>query len=446
MHRAVTFYRTQAGYQGGYLWRYSADLTKHEGEGKAHHTSGWTQPPGTPTVGEAFLNSWLLTGDAVCLDAAREAAYALVRTQLRSGGWDSRFELDPAYRRGYAYRVDGNQAGRRNNTTLDDNKSQSALTLLMHVDEALRFKDANIHEAVEFALEKMLAAQYPNGAWPQQFSGPVDLAKHSVKKASYPEMWARDFPSQDYKSYYTLNDSNMSYIIDMLFETHRIYNREDCFRAAEKTGDFYLLAQMPDPQPGWAQQYDSDMHPAWARKFEPPAVTGGESRSVMRDLLKLYSYTGKKRFLEPLPSALAYYKSSVLPDGRLARFYELRTNKPLYFTKDYGLTYSDSDMPTHYSFKVSAHLRDIERAYRELLQATPENLKPKLQAGKRPNLSSTLAGRARSVIDSMDGRGAWVEAGKLRYHGDSDDTREIIQMSTFVRNLKVLAQFIGASN
>ena len=31
--------------------------------------------------------------------------------------------------------------------------------------------------------------------------------------------------------------------------------------------------QMPDPQPGWAQQYDYDMRPMWARKFEPAAIT-----------------------------------------------------------------------------------------------------------------------------------------------------------------------------
>jgi hypothetical protein len=55
--------------------------------------------------------------------------------------------------------------------------------------------------------------------------------------------------------------------------------------------------------------------------------------------------------LEPVPRAIAYLKRSRLPDGRLARFYELRTNRPLYFTKDYKLTFSDADVPTHYAFK-----------------------------------------------------------------------------------------------
>src|SRR3954470_19083766 len=81
--------------------------------------------------------------------------------------------------------------------------------------------------------------------------------------------------------------------------------------------------------PAWAQQYDADMHPAWARRFEPPAVTGGESHGAMRILLRVYRETGDARYLEPIPRALAYLRRSRLPDGRLARFYELETNRPL---------------------------------------------------------------------------------------------------------------------
>ena len=46
------------------------------------------------------------------------------------------------------------------------------------------------------------------------------------------------------------------------------------------------------------------MEPAWARKFEPPAITG-ESFGVMQVLLELYLAYGEPRFLEPIPQALA---------------------------------------------------------------------------------------------------------------------------------------------
>jgi len=445
-HKAIAFYRTQVGYRGAYLWRYSADLKLQEGEGKATRTSGWTQPPGTPSVGEAYLQAWRLSGDPVCLQAATEAAHALVSAQLKSGGWNYHFDLAQPGRARYAYRVDGDRAGKRNHTTFDDNKSQSALMLLMHVDAALEFKDPAIHEAVEYALDTMLTAQYPNGAWPQQYDAPPDPQKYPVKKASYPDSWPRKYPKRDYRGYYTLNDNNMSYIIDMLFEAHRILKREDCFRAAEKTGDFFLLAQMPEPQPGWAQQYDLNMHPAWARKFEPAAITGGESQSVMRTLLTLYRFTGRKKFLEPLPRALAYYRKSLLPDGRLARFYELRVNRPLYFTKDYQLTYSDADMPTHYGFQVGSKLESIERAYQKLAAADPQTVKPVHTQTRPARMSAALANRARALVDAMDSRGAWVDPGELRYHPGVKHVTHVIQMQTLINNLTDLAKFVGAVN
>lgn len=287
----VKFYRSRVGHEGAYLWRYAADLSAQEGEGSASATSGWTQPPGTPHVGEAYLEAWRLTGEQSCLDAAVEAAHALVRAQLVSGGWSAHFDLEPPGRRRYAYRVDGDDRGGRNRTTFDDNKTQSALMLLMHVDEELDFRDGKIHEAVTYALDRMLEAQYPNGAWPQQYSKPPDDDQYPVRQASYPETWSRTYPGKNYVGYYTLNDNNMSHIVDMFFEADRIYDRPDCFDAAVHTGDFFLAAQMPDPQPGWAQQYNLKVHPAWARKFEPPAMPGGEAQSVMRTLLRLYRFT-----------------------------------------------------------------------------------------------------------------------------------------------------------
>ena len=445
LHKTIAFYRSEVGYEGAYLWRYSGDLSQREGEGKATRTSGWTQPPGSPSVGEAYLKAWRLSGDEVCLESAVEVAHALVKSQLVSGGWSYHFDLGPEGAKRYAYRSHGQTSKRRNHTTFDDNKSQSSLMLLMHVDEALGFRDAKIHESVEYALEKMLAAQYPNGAWPQQFTEPANPKEHPVVKASYPSSWSRTYPKVDYRGHYTLNDNNMSYIIDMLLEAERIYERKDCHEAAEKTGDFFLLAQMPEPQPGWAQQYDRDMHPAWARKFEPAAITGGESQSVMRALLTLYHYTGEQRFLEPLPRALDYYRRSLLPDGRLARFYELRENKPLYFTKDYQLTYSDADMPTHYGFKTSSKLDSIQRAYDKARSTPPEKLRPKRGVPAPVRLSSALAKQADKVASELDKRGVWVEQGSLKYQDDdAAPQKEIIAMETYIRNLEVLAKYVGA--
>ena len=57
------------------------DLRKRYGEAlyePAKPTEIWVQPPGTPFVGEAFLRAWRITGDPRYMDAARDAARALL--------------------------------------------------------------------------------------------------------------------------------------------------------------------------------------------------------------------------------------------------------------------------------------------------------------------------------------------------------------------------------
>jgi hypothetical protein len=314
----------------------------------------------------------------------------------------------------------------------------------MRVDKALDFKDERIHEAAKFALSTLLKVQYPNGAWPQRFVTAPDPSKFPVKKAGYPDSWLWTFPNKDYKSFYTFNDNTIADTIATMLEAYDIYGETKYKAAAENGGDFILLAQMPEPQPAWAQQYNADMHPSWARKFEPPAITGGESQGIMRILLVLYRATGKKKYLEPLPRALEYLRRSRLPDGQLARFYELKNNKPLYFTReDYKLTYSDADMPTHYSFKAGYGIESITREYEHLLAVDPKELKrPKKVSRQR--LSRSLKSRAESVIDRLDGQGRWMENGRLRDDKQDDPTHRIINCRTFIKNMNTLCTYLKA--
>ena len=67
------------------------------------------------------------------------------------------------------------------------------------------------------------------------------------------------------------------------------------------------------------------------------AVPGGGklTRSAEEDPLGVrsdFAVAGNKTYLKPIPRALAYLRRSLLSDGRLARYYELKTNKPLYLT------------------------------------------------------------------------------------------------------------------
>lgn len=446
LRRAVTFFREKVSAEGGYLWRYSEDLQIREGEDKATATIAWLQPPGTPAVGEAYLQAFERVKEPYLLDAATETARALVKGQLVSGGWDNSIEFDPALRKAHAYRADGPPAARaRNTTTLDDNKTQSAIRFLMHVDRQLGFKDAAIHEATLYALDGLMKAQYPNGAWAQRFSGPPKAEDFPVVKANYPESWPRMYPGVNYAGFYTLNDNAQADVIETLFEAAEIYGDQRYANSARRGGDFLILAQMPEPQPAWAQQYNAQMQPAWARKFEPASVTGGESQGAIRILMDVYRHTGDKKYLEPIPRALDYLEKSQLASGRLARFYELKTNKPLYFTRQYELVYTDNDLPTHYAFTVPSNVRKLRSDYEKLAATDPAKLRP----APRPEqyeMSPPLATSARQAIDTLDQRGAWVETGRLRATDQvKNSVDRVITTPTFMRNLDTLGRFIAAS-
>lgn len=441
MDRAVRFFRTSVSAHGGYLWRYSADLKKREGEGKADPDCVWVQPPGTPAVGMAYLSAYELTKRGYLLDAAREVGECLLQGQLRSGGWAHEIRFEPSARSRYAYRVDPERPRANDRSQLDDDMTQSAIRFLLRLEKAQGRKDRRISEALDYALDALIEAQYPNGAWPQSFTGSNRASSRPVKAASFPETWSRMYTARPYAEHYTLNDNVMGAVIETLLDAWDFRRNARYRDAAVRGGEFLALAQLPEPQPGWAQQYDADMHPAWARKFEPPAITGGESQQVMRTLIMLALRTGERRFLAPIPRALAYYRRLLLPDGRLARFYEIGTDRPLYFTQRYELTYDDSDTPTHYSFKVASHLDAIERAYEAALA--------RLGSGSTDRRASVRATpptgeEVRVAVNGLDERGAWVEDGRLRYHGDDDDTRRVIACDTFIRRLDVLARYIAS--
>lgn len=441
LRRAVTFFRTRVSAEGGYLWRYSDDLDLREGEVKAGERTVWVQPPGTPAVGLAVLEAHAATGEKLYLDVARDAARVLLRGQLRSGGWTYRIELDPMERRRYAYRIDPARDRQRNVSTLDDDTTQSALRFLVRIDHALKLEDAAIHEAAAWGLSALLAAQFPGGGFPQGFDGPVE--RLPPRRASYPDDWPRvPGEGRDYWRLQTLNDDLATRTLELLLEASSTYKDAKYLEAARRLGDFLLLAQMPEPQPAWAQQYDSGMHPAWARKFEPPAVTGGESQDVLLALLRLAEETRDARYLEPLPRAIEYLRRSRLPGGRLARFYEIRTNRPLYFTRSYELTHDDGDLPTHYGFTVGSRLERIGREV-ERVRAAVAAVSAPARPPEPPPGTDALAAGARWAIASLDAEGRWVEEGRLR--SGPSPTGRIIDSATFIRNVEALSRYLEAT-
>ncbi len=429
--------------EGGYLWWYSEDLGLRWGEAQATATQVWVQPPGTPAVGMAFLRAYGATRNLQHLSAAGHAASALAWGQLESGGWDYRIDFDAEASR-HVYRREDmgtlpeeEAAGRRNVTTFDDDNTQSALRFLMaFVSAAADRSDAQygqIRAALDYGLAKMLAAQYPNGAWPQRWSGRNhDRMRYPVKPAAFPRAWPREYPKEDYTAYYTLNDNTQRDCILTMLAAWRQFGKAEYLSAAKRGGDFLILAQLPAPQPVWAQQYNPDMEPAWARAFEPPAACAGESAGAIRSLVDLYLETGEDKYLVPIPAAIEWYRSWQIRPGTWARFYELLTNRPIYGDRDgrihYRLDEISEERRRGYSWEGEY---GIQAAIEYFEQVRVRGREANLAQRVRSFPNKPTRAEITRIAASLDARGLWVTNGRI-------ETR------VFIQNVNRLCDYLEA--
>ncbi|MDF1823495.1 MAG: pectate lyase [Verrucomicrobiales bacterium] len=441
MKEATEFYRENLSVEGGYASSWDIDLSKGYTEHRSSPTLISIQPHGTTTVGLRMLRAYEVTGEEVFLEGARDAAESLAVCQLSSGGWEKDFDFDPDFveARHTRRNLEGGDASpgkRRHMSTLDDFKTTSALWLLLeYVHAAGADSSPEVTRALTFGVESLLAAQFPNGGWPQGFEGPADPSL-PVLKASFPDEWPRKWPQVKYTGYATLNDGNLGHVMDFLLRAHELTGESRYLEAALRLGDFLLLAQFEGEQSAWAQQYDESMHPVWARKFEPPAISSSESLSAAETLVSLWKATGEARFRESVLKGLSWLEKSQLSDGQWARFYELKTNRPLYCEADtYELTYDDSNLPTHYGFKIQSSIERKIVRLRETLEMSPAEARAKASPPKWPESWKKRArGMRKEVREALDTRsddGYWLNGDK-------------IDAGLFVRNMATLSDYVEA--
>ncbi|HWA99408.1 MAG TPA: hypothetical protein VG713_12990, partial [Pirellulales bacterium] len=141
-----------------------------------------------------------------------------------------------------------------------------------------------------------------------------------------------------------------------------------------------------------------------------------------------------------------YLEASRLPDGQLARFYELKTNKPLYFTRDYKLTYRDDDVPTHYTFKLTTgRLKRAAEEYEQLKDASLESLRKPPRPHKPGPPSRETVSRAQRAVEALDQRGRWLEKGRLKTHEPTSPDMRVLRMATFIENVRALSDYLAAT-
>jgi hypothetical protein len=422
MRKANDFFVSKLASRGGYASSWSLDLTEAKVEARASRTVISIQPPGTTTVGLAMLRAWQATGDEAFLAGARGAAKALLDCQLESGGWPADFDFGADDEQRWHLRRDvlagdAETGKRRNLTTLDDNKTQSAMLFLLELAHDPAGKDdEDLRAGLAYAFDKLLAAQHPIGSWPQQFSeaAPVDGI---VKKARIPAEWPRVWPAEKYHHFHTLNDNNLQRLVELMLRAHELTGDARFLASAKRVGEFLLLAQYEGDQPAWSQQYNLEMVPVWARKFEPPALSSSESLGACQTLFEVWLATGEERYREAIERALGWLERCRLPDGRMARFYEFGTNRPLYCVAEtYELTYDDSNLPTHYGFKPDFPRDKIDRLRADLAKPREELLASRREPDS-PEAWTKLARGQRSkvatALSAQEAEGYWRKGDRI---------------------------------
>lgn len=251
--------------------------------------------------------SWYATAEA------RTAADAVLLYQRPSGGWPKNIDMmqPPADRTPPAVP----------DSTIDNGATTTQIRLLAHVaaaigsPEGLHYADGAVR-----GIDYLLRAQYPNGGWPQYF--PLRT---------------------DYSRYITFNDNAMMNVMAVLEEVSNgsapfafvDARRRDKARAAVERGvDVILKSQIriDGLLTAWCAQHDEvTLEPRKARAYEHPSLSANESVAIARFLMRR---PPTPEIVPAVESAVAWLERSRLPDGRWARFYEFKTNRPIFSGRD----------------------------------------------------------------------------------------------------------------
>lgn len=462
MAKATGYIRSIAT-EGGYLWRYSADLSRRAGENVATATQIWIQPPGTPAVGMAMLRAYEATREPRYLAAARDAADALARGQLESGGWNYMVEFDPAQRGRYRYRIDTPRAAGgpttspapSNVSTYDDNNTQSVLRFLLALVDVIKTapadpRDGRIRETLEYGLKQFVAGQYPIGAWPQRWDGTAhDPKTYPVLDATIPTDYPRTHPNTSYMGFYTLNDNTQRDCIQTLMDAHRRTGKAEYLEAARRGADFLVRAQLPAPQAGWSQQYNPAMQPAWARAFEPPCVTSSEGAAALNLLIDMYLQFGDAKYLQRVPEAIAWFRKSEISPGVWARMYELGSNKPIYGDRDgkihYTLAELSEERRTGYSWQgnygipaILERAEGVMKVGRDTWQADHTAKPP--TAEEKATRARGMEGQVRQILSQLDDQGRWMSTNSARPF--QNQPGPWVDLNRFNANMNTLCQYL----
>lgn len=215
----------------------------------------------------------------------------------------------------------------RPDATIDNGATTTQIRYLatVHTASGTRASGPDAQAAVR-GIDYLFASQYANGGWPQFFP---------LRK--------------DYSRYITFNDNAMMNVMNLLDDvsagkppfTFVDAERRARARAAVDRGVALILETqltIDGTLTAWAAQYDEvTLEPRSARAFEHASLSGSETVGIVRFLMRRPPAPAIVRAVD---AAVSWLQRVRLPDGRWARFYEFRTNRPIFSGRDGVVRYS----------------------------------------------------------------------------------------------------------
>jgi Pectic acid lyase len=264
--------------------------------------------PGTPAAGLVMLEAWRRTADEAYLATARRAGDLLVDAQLPSGGWASEMPVSGAHLLWWFRWL--NQW-----TALDDDVTSGGARFLVALWETTG--EARYRGAAERALDLLVDAQLPSGAWPLTWRPGWLVAM-----------------SPSFEDQASTNDGATAGPIESLLRGAAAFGRPEYLEAARRGGDWLLAAQGRAPNEAWAQQYAAAGTPSAGRSFEPPGYASWESREMVDALVALVRAGAGDIYCRAVPGAVAWFLRSAIAPGCWARLYALDDGSPLYVDRE----------------------------------------------------------------------------------------------------------------
>lgn len=244
--------------------------------------------------------------------------------------------------------------GRGRANSIDNDATSVPMEFLAKVITATN--EESLKASFARGLDYLFAAQYPNGGWPQ--------------------FWP--LRGDEYYSRITYNDAAMIQVMNLLsgvvggkepYEFVDANRKTKATISVEKGLDCILKTQVKQngKLTAWCSQYDEKtLQPAWARKYEPPSLSGGETVGIIQYLMSIENPT--PAIIDAINSGVSWLKSVAIKgvrldkkrnsDGRVerilvkdseapllwARFYELGTDRPIYLDRDSAFHYEYSEV------------------------------------------------------------------------------------------------------